>query len=636
MSETQLSPIEPEKIQEADFSKQDYPRVVFELSPFPPYDVKCGDPMPVVPPGMPIESQQFTFRAVAVGCLLGSVVQASNMYLGLKTGFTFGASLFGALFGYAILKPLSKSSIPFLGGYFGPKENCTVQTAATASGGLGILFVSGVPALYQLKLLSPEPQQDLRKLILFTMAGAFFGMSFAIPLRKHYILRQKLLFPTASATAIAIHKLHSESNGEGSGKQQVKCLGFVFAGSVSLRVLSQYLPGVFLEITPAFAGVGILTGLNASLSFYLGSLLAWGVIGPILVATNTAFGIQTMPEKYPEIYNYQVLNPSFTTADHPSPRYWLLWPGVLLMIVSSFTELGLNGKKMLSGIFGLAQDAVRSIFKNGKNLKTEEHNSPNNSKDPSQGNLVPNVAWVSLLLSSVVLTCIVMKVESCGDTDINPISTCAKGSQLIIGSVTRSYHSLQSALTVNLLSGMIAGAAANETTDMVGDLKTGHLLGASPACQFYSQLIGSVFSIVLAPSLFVLFSKAYPCIIDLNATTCEFGAPSVGAWRAVAVSVTSRGALPIPKSSGIFAAALAAFGMVLTVVKYKVVPLNKQGFIPNMNAVGLGFIINIPGYASAMALGSIATYFWKKKSPNSYDSTLHLAFELIRPSKNKI
>jgi hypothetical protein len=41
-----------------------------------------------------------------------------------KTGWTFGASLFGSIFGYAILKPLSKSLPRRLGGgYFGLKEN---------------------------------------------------------------------------------------------------------------------------------------------------------------------------------------------------------------------------------------------------------------------------------------------------------------------------------------------------------------------------------------------------------------------------------------------------------------------------------------------------------------------------------
>jgi hypothetical protein len=77
----------------------------------------------------------------------------------IHTGFTFGSSvgaytlspstciesrpqLFGAIFGYAILKPLSRLATDSLlgrmfGGHFGPKENCTVQSAATAAGALG-------------------------------------------------------------------------------------------------------------------------------------------------------------------------------------------------------------------------------------------------------------------------------------------------------------------------------------------------------------------------------------------------------------------------------------------------------------------------------------------------------------------
>lgn len=82
-----------------------------------------------------------------IGSALGLIVGASNIYLGLKTGFSFGASLFGyaakaltssylmrscgwhfhlrAIFGFAILKPLS-TLLPkrYGGGCFGPKENC--------------------------------------------------------------------------------------------------------------------------------------------------------------------------------------------------------------------------------------------------------------------------------------------------------------------------------------------------------------------------------------------------------------------------------------------------------------------------------------------------------------------------------
>lgn len=44
-----------------------------------------GDPFPI-DPHAPIEDYALTVRAIVVGCCLGSVVGASNIYLGLKTG----------------------------------------------------------------------------------------------------------------------------------------------------------------------------------------------------------------------------------------------------------------------------------------------------------------------------------------------------------------------------------------------------------------------------------------------------------------------------------------------------------------------------------------------------------------------
>ena len=62
------------------------------------------------------------------------MVGSLSVYLGLKTGWTFGASLFGSIFGFAIIKSMSKA-LPerFGGGYFGPKENVCCQSAATVS-----------------------------------------------------------------------------------------------------------------------------------------------------------------------------------------------------------------------------------------------------------------------------------------------------------------------------------------------------------------------------------------------------------------------------------------------------------------------------------------------------------------------
>jgi len=76
---------------------------------------------------------------------------------------------------------------------------------------------------------------------------------------------------------------------------------------------------------------------------YFSSIVTYtrrGVIGPILVAKGLAFG--TPASEDPEwalLMNYASLGGEFTTVNHPSPRYWLLWPGVLCMIFVSFTGL---------------------------------------------------------------------------------------------------------------------------------------------------------------------------------------------------------------------------------------------------------------------------------------------------------
>ena len=110
-------------------------------------DLAAGVPFPE--DSLPHEDGQgLTIRALVVGTALGLVIAASNIYLGLKTGFTFGASLFGSLLGFAIIKPLS-NALPkhFGGGYFGPRENVTIQSAATGAAGLTSAFVAAVPAM---------------------------------------------------------------------------------------------------------------------------------------------------------------------------------------------------------------------------------------------------------------------------------------------------------------------------------------------------------------------------------------------------------------------------------------------------------------------------------------------------------
>ena len=113
--------------------------------------------------------------------------------------------MFGAIFGYGIIKILSKTfeGLPILGMPFGPQENSIIQASATGAGGLAGLFVAGLPAMYRLDLLSDEVSSDFKRILTLTLVCSFFGLSFAVPLRKFFIINVarelRLIFPSGES-----------------------------------------------------------------------------------------------------------------------------------------------------------------------------------------------------------------------------------------------------------------------------------------------------------------------------------------------------------------------------------------------------------------------------------------------------
>lgn len=95
-----------------------------------------------------------------------------------------------------------------------------------------------------------------------------------------------------------------------------------------------------------------------------------------------------------------------------------------------------------------------------------------------------------------------MGVRALGETDLNPVSGISKLTQLFFALATPS--SSPNAVIINLLAGAISESGALQAGDLLQDLKTGHLLGASPKAQFYGQMIGSGFGAVVSACVYVV------------------------------------------------------------------------------------------------------------------------------------
>ena len=162
------------------------------------------------------EVQNFTFRGVLVGLAIGVIICFSNTYFGLQTGWVSGMAMPAALIGFAFFKTIAKHiDYPFT-----PVENVLVQTVAGAVGTmpLGCGFVGVLPALNY--MLTPEENGPLTlgtgKLVIWSLGIAFFGVFIAVPLRKEIIIREKLKFPSGTATALMIGVLYGNTDDTGA------------------------------------------------------------------------------------------------------------------------------------------------------------------------------------------------------------------------------------------------------------------------------------------------------------------------------------------------------------------------------------------------------------------------------------
>ncbi len=537
---------------------------------------------------------QLSVRAVVVGCLVGSVVSCTNIYIGLKIGWTFGASIISAVLAFAAFSAAGKR--------LSVLETNIAQTAGSAAGSMASAagLVAAIPAML---LLGYE--FSWWGLLLWALAVAFLGVFFAVPLRRQVIDVDQLRFPTGTATAETILAMFSHA-GEAMAKARALIYAAVFAGLYALA--SHFVPqlqappihqwtgiaalGVAASwsfqvyLGPSLFGAGLLIGPRVVLSLLAGAVLAWGLLGPMSQALGWAPGA---PMDYKE-----------------GARGWLLWPGVALMVSEALMTLALSWKTF-----------VRA-------LKMPRQIAGADDGAPGPGEQIPNAWWIGGLGAGSVLTIViaqsvfgiawyltlvaialsavlaVVAVRSTGETDINPVGGMGKVTQLVFGGLAPG------AMSTNLMSAGITAAGASQAADMMQDLKTGSMLGAAPRKQFIAQLFGICAGVLFVVPVFYIFSQAY------EFGSVEMPAPAAMAWKAMAELLAQGfGALPPNAEPAVLLASLA--GVAITLLR-RIESI--KGYVPSGLAMGIAFII--PAYYSLVIVyGLVAWFIWKRINPGS-------------------
>jgi uncharacterized oligopeptide transporter (OPT) family protein len=551
---------------------------------------------------------QMTARAIIAGCLAGNIVACTNIYIGLKIGWTFGASIIAAVLSYAFFAVIGKR--------LSVLETNIAQTAGASAGGMAGAagLVNVIPAM---ELLGHH--YSFGTLILWGAAVSFLGVFFAVPLRRQFIEIDKLRFPTGTATAATILAMESES-GDAVAKARALIETTLVAGLFTLGCFfvrplenpplgewfEKYLGvgalataaawGFKLYTGPSLFGAGFLMGPRVVLSLLFGAILGWGVLGPLAKYYGWAPG---------EIMSFG-----------NGPRGWILWPGVALMVSEALMSLALSWKTFVRAFQFKASDSIVS------------------SHDRE---LIPNSWWIGGLAIGSLITIVIsynvfqimwyetivaiglsavlaaVAARSLGETDINPMGGVGKVTQLVFGGISPGQ------IVTNLMSAGITNGGASQAGDMMQDLKTGYLLGASPRKQLVAQLVGVCVGIV--PVLFVyrVFTKAHPLGSD------DVPAPAAMAWKAMA-ELLVKGFSALPPHAVAALTIAASVGVILPILRRieRIKP-----FVPSGLAIGIAFIV--PAYNSlVMFYGLVIWLIWKWRWPDSAEKyTFAVASGLI-------
>lgn len=468
---------------------------------------------------------EFTFRAVALGTVLGMIFGASSLYLVLKVGLTVSASIPVAVISITLFKLWSG-----MGGRDATiLENNTVQTAGSA--GESIAFGIGVtmPAIMILGF-----NLEVVQVTLVGLLGGLLGILMMIPLRRALIVQQHgvLKYPEGTACAEVL-KAGAEAGGRGftSGAAGATNALVIFAGfgiglvyktCMSALKLWREIPekvfgaplkagSVSVEISPELLGVGYIIGPRISAVMAAGGVLAYLVLIPMI----SFFG-QGIPGAFP---------PGTMPIGDMTPNdirgAYLLYIGAGAVAAGGIVSLLRSLPIILHGV-----RAGLSDF--GAGAEQAQRRSVRTNRDLSMKLVaIGSVLLIALITGTpslhmnvagalliVVFGFVFVTVSSRLTGEIgsssNPISGMTVATLLLTSLLFLLAGWTGGTYYVTALSvGAIVCIAASNGGTTSQDLKTGYLVGATPSYQQISILIGTAASaLVLGPILLALNNAA--------------------------------------------------------------------------------------------------------------------------------
>lgn len=442
---------------------------------------------------------ELTITAVLIGYFLGAIIAISIGYAALILGFSIEGSELAAILGFAILRGLLRRNSII--------ENNIVQTVASAVNGAASGLMFSVPAFFILG----ETDFDPYLLTFGCIAGAFLGIAFIIPLRKQMIDYERLTYPGGVAVATIL-----KSPGAGMRKAWFLIGGALISALIHVLVqtsgtsyfdlgsqigLPDYMNSVWY-LSLLTIGVGYIAG-RGGIAFIIGGFVCYWLLAPFM-----------------DISGLMPANPDTGRAlsDPSNLQGFLYRPvGIGMLIGGALAGVVLALPLIVSAVRSM-QNAARSqaalasdempikllyIAIAGATLLLITMAILSTAETGWVRGITMGVAgtlWI--WIAGVILS------EAIGRTNWSPLSGMTLIGVTLMIFITRGMDDSAAIIAAVMVGGAMA-VAMSQATDLMLDLKTGYLVGATPRMQQLGQFMGAWLGPILIVALIFVLHEAY-------------------------------------------------------------------------------------------------------------------------------
>ncbi|MFM9865483.1 MAG: OPT/YSL family transporter [Micropepsaceae bacterium] len=556
-----------------------------------------------------VRGSELTLASLVAAVLVSAVMGLAYPYMVLKLGFGPNVSIVSAFFGFVVL-----SAFVFLGGSYDRWQNNIVQTAGTSAAATAFMCIvlASFDMLRESKLVTFALAPTQTQVFIWLTTASVLGVLLAVPMRRHFVVDEKLPFPDGMAAAETLKVLDPPRDAAKTdliyvqARRAAVLLGIGLLASAGLMLFREdaqifkYIPEGWTPGDLVWGATGasfVVAAMGVGVSYSLLSIGSGMIIGlriSLWLMVGVALGFLAAPY----LLTQQGILPD--TPTRTQVLFWVMWPAIGMIVAAGMTILALRWR--------LLREAFRALGTAG----TSGDEFPIGIVIVGSAILMIVLCylqeayfglpvWMSAVAIVISIPLMLVGLRALGETNWGPISALSNMMQGLFAAIAPGN------VNANILGNATTGTIASTSEGLMQDYKAGHIIGSTPRAMTIAQLIG-------APIGAAALAWIYPQLVATYGIVGEnAGLAAPSARRAAGFAeILSAGVSALPP----FALEAMAIAIVLGIVLALAENTRWRELVPSPTGLGLGLLLPFAAVATIF-VGAVIGAIWWTIAPRS-------------------